>query len=251
MKYLIPLAMLLALPGCDKNSPEPQDSAMVTPSDGSTADKTLDYLDKPLTGSVNQHGLYKLVRSGGVVDDPDTNTGKVIAKPVIVLVESTERIPLIKGAQMYLQYRIKPLPDHPVYVDFRQVLKHPEMTLPDGSVATGSDIPFKGKVSVNQSIGYVGYGFDEDYELVEGDWVFEVWYQDKKLVEQTFTTYWPDAEERAVLETRLAPSQGGRVPPRTTPLPEKDWPLKIEYDIGDNPELKDVVPLTEPSGTTD
>ena len=215
---------------------------MVMPSDEGAADKAPAYLDKPLTGKVNQHGLYRLLRSGGVVDDPNTSTGKVTAKPVIQLVESTERIPLLKGAQMYLQYRIKPFPDRPAWVDFRQVLKHPEMTLPDGSVSTGSDISFKGKVSANQSIGYIGYGFDEDYELVEGDWVFEVWYQDKKLVEQTFTTYWPDKEETATLESRLAPSKrkGGQVRSSPTPLAEKDWPLEIEYDISDNPVLKSV-----------
>lgn len=252
MKYLIPMALLFALLGCDRNSPAAQDSAMMTPSDEGAADKIPAYLDKPLTGRVNQRGLYKLVRSGGVVDDPNTSTGKIIAKPVIQLVKSTERIPLIKGAQMYLQYRIKPFPDRPVYVDFRQVLKHPEMTLPDGAVSTGADIPFKGKVSVNQSIGYIGYGFDEDYELVEGDWVFEIWYQDKKLVEQTFTTYWPK-EETATLETSLAPSKrkGAQVRSSTTSLAEKDWPKEIEYDVENDPLLKDVVPIKEPPETTD
>ena len=28
-------------------------------------------------------------------------------------------------------------------------------------------------------IAYTGYGLDEDYELVEGDWIFEIWYQDE------------------------------------------------------------------------
>ncbi len=242
MKYLIPFLVVLALLGCDNNPGESRDRV--------TKDAE-SYLDKPLTGMVNQHGLYKLLRSGGVVDDPNTNTGKVIAKPVIQLVKTTERIPLIKGAQMYLQYRITPFPDRPAWVDFRQVLKHPKMTLPDGSVSTGFDKPFKGKVSVNQSIGYVGYGFDEDYELVEGDWVFAVWYQDRKMVEQTFTTYWPDKEEAASLEAKLAALKRKEAQVRTAPVPEKDWPVKIEYDISDNPALKDVVPLKESPGTSD
>jgi len=245
MKYLIPITVILALLGCDNNSGRSQDGDRVASKDATS------YLDKPLTGKIIQHGLYKLIRSGGVVDDPNTNTGKVIAKPVLQQVNSSERIPLIKGAQMYLKYRIKPFPDRPAWVDLKQVLKHPEMTLPDGTVSTGSDITFKSKVTANQSIGYVGYGFDEDYELLEGDWVFEVWYQDKKLVEQTFTTYWPDKEETATLESRLAPSTRKAMQARTTPLPEKDWPMAITYDIGDDPILKDVVPLTELPETTD
>jgi hypothetical protein len=78
------------------------------------------------------------------------------------------------------------------------------MTLPDGSVSTGSDYVIKGRVSVNQVIAYTGYGLDEDYELVEGDWVFEIWYQEMKMIEQKFTTYWPDKEEIAALEPLLA-----------------------------------------------
>jgi hypothetical protein len=31
--------------------------------------------------------------------------------------------------------------------------------------------------------------------MVEGDWTFEIWYQGEKVIEQTFTTYWPDEEE--------------------------------------------------------
>jgi len=245
MKHLIPFLFLLTLPGCGNQAGEPKES------NKAASDSATSYLDKPITGKLIQHGLYKLLRSGGVVDNPKTGTGKVVAKPVIQLVESTERIPLIKGAQMYLQYRIRPFPDNPVYVDFRQVLKHPEMTLPDGSVSTGSDIPFKGKVSANQSIGYIGYGFDEDYELVEGNWVFEVWYQDKKLVEQTFTTYWPGKEAAATLASRLAPSKGDGMPVPATPLPEKDWPRERVYDLGKNPALKDVVPLNAAPGATE
>jgi hypothetical protein len=30
--------------------------------------------------------------------------------------------------------------------------------------------------------------------MVEGEWVFQLWFDDKKLVEQTFTTYWPEKE---------------------------------------------------------
>jgi hypothetical protein len=50
-----------------------------------------------------------------------------------------------------------------------------------------------------------GYGFDEDYELLEGDWVSEIWHEDRKLIEQRFTTYQPDSEETATLMSVFAP----------------------------------------------
>ena len=203
MKHLILVAMLLALTGCEQHPPDQTNSAAAPASGKQSAATTSDYVARPLQGKVSQRGLYRMVRSGGVVSDPKTTTGKVIAKPVIQLVKSTQRIPLMKGAQMYLQYRIWSFPDQLAYVDLRRVLKHPEMTLPDGSTTTGSDFMVKRKVSSNHVIVYTGYGFDDDYELVEGDWTFEIWYKDEKLVEQTFTTYWPDKEEIAELKTVL------------------------------------------------
>lgn len=210
MKILIPLFILFALCGCERNS----------------TDSAASYLNKPLTGKVSQPGLYRLVRSGGVVNDPNTSTGKAMSKPVVERVKLTLRIPLIKSAQMYFQYRIWPLPDQPAYVDLRRVLKHPAMTLPDGSVSTGSDYMIKGRVSVNQVIAYTGYGLDEDYELVEGDWVFQIWHKDKKLIEQTFTTYRPNEAEQAELKSLLMKQT--LTQPETTqePYSRFNWPGK-------------------------
>ena len=246
MKYLIPFLFLLTLLGCDNQTGGSKDSNKVAP------EKAASYLDKPVRGAVNQRGLYKLLRSGGIVDDPNTSTGKAVASPVIQQVKSTERIPLIKGAQMYLQYRIWYLPDQPILVDLRRVLKHPEMTLPDGSVSTGSDSPMKGKVSVNQAIGYTGYGFDEDYELVEGDWIFEIWHQDKKLLEQKFTTYWPDEEEMAELKQMLAPQKSlvKMASPDNKGDPRLNWP-RVTIDIGEDPVPEPTVSSSNSSDNSD
>jgi hypothetical protein len=227
MKYLIPVAMLLALGGCERNAPGSPDSTGDAVSlDSLPAKKAPEDPDQALKWHVGRAGLYRLVRSGGIIDDPGTSTGKSVLKPVVELVRSTDRIPLIKGVQMYLQYRIWPLPEQTAWADLRRVLKHPAMTLPDGSVSTGSDYMIKGKVSAGQAIGYTGYGLDEDYELVEGGWVFEIWYRDSKLVEQTFTTYRPDEEERAKLEPILALGNKaiGQNAPTGKPFSRFDWP---------------------------
>jgi hypothetical protein len=195
MKPFIFIAVLFLLAGCSDRAADQQmknaDSGIVS------------FIDKPLQGKVNQRGLYRMVRSGGVVDDDKTTTGKVISNPVIQQVESTERIPLVIGAQMYLQYKLWSLPNRPAYVDLRRVLIHPDMRLPDGSISTGSDFIVKRKVSSNHIIVYTGYGFDEEYELVEGEWTFQIWYRDKKLVEQKFITYWPDEKKLAALKLKL------------------------------------------------
>ena len=69
------------------------------------------------------------------------------------------------------------------------------MTLPDGSITTGSNYTVTRKIKLGQVNSYDAYGFHEDYELVDGKWIFQLWSGDKMLVEQTFTTYWPDDED--------------------------------------------------------
>jgi len=34
---------------------------------------------------------------------------------------------------------------------------------------------------------FYGYAFDEAWEIIPGDWVFEVWHQDARLIRKTFT----------------------------------------------------------------
>ena len=152
MKYLIPIVLLVALWGYEKNSSESNGNSERVALPAKLVGDLPDSSSKPIKGKVSQPGLYRLVRSGGIINDPSTSTGKSVSKPVVELVKSTQRIPLIKGAQMYLQYRIWPLPGQPAYADLRRVLKHPKITLPNGKTSTGSDFYIKGRISVNQAI---------------------------------------------------------------------------------------------------
>jgi len=151
---------------------------------------------KPLWSRISKAGLFRVVRSGGIVENPNSSTGKILSKPVIELIKITDRIPLIKDTQMSLQYRIGNVPDDVYWLDLRRVLKHPKMTLPDGTTTTGSDYMIKGKASVGQVVAYTGYSLNEDYEMLEGDWTFQIWHENNMLIEQTFTTYWPDEAEK-------------------------------------------------------
>ena len=188
MKWLLPLVVSLFLPGCDRDITGSLESGQLTNKEPAYAARA----ELAPVGKVIKAGLFKMVRSGGLVDSPDSSTGKAHARPVIQLVKQTDRIPLVKNAHMSFQYRIWGLPERPVYIDLRRVLIHPPMTLPDGTVSTGSDYNIKGHVSIGQVIAYTGYGLNEDYEMVEGDWLFQIWFGDALLVEQTFTTYWPE-----------------------------------------------------------
>ena len=90
---------------------------------------------------------------------------------------------------MAYQYRLSNLPGKRT-VKLRRVLQHPEFKLPDGTTSTGSDFMINRKLERGEVFAYDAYALNEDYEMVEGEWVFQIWFEDKMLVEKTFTTYW-------------------------------------------------------------
>lgn len=198
MKRLIAFALAVVMTGCgqsDQTAAARQNPA-ITADDANTAAQAAAPAqvagDNDPRAQVFQFGIYKATQKGQIVDSSATDTGKVVRKPVLEHVSMTNRIPLVKDTYFGFQYRLWNLPPEvmikPV-MDLRKVLIHPEMTLPDGSKTTGWDQTFKGKVKSQQVIGFDGYAFNEDYELVEGDWIFQVWYKDKKLIERKFVSY--------------------------------------------------------------
>jgi hypothetical protein len=224
MKYLAVLALALALVGCEGGSDASgkQDKAeragdaqiaSLSPKDTAeppTAAKT-DAQQGPKAKSI-QFGLYKATREGRITTSAEANTGKVVRSPVLEQVKMTDRVPLVKDTYFGYQYRIWNLPPEvlakPV-MELRKVLIHPEMTLPDGSTTTGWDKPHRGKVKTGQVIEFDGYAFNEDYELVEGDWIFQIWYGDQKLVERKFVTYWPEEDQTEQQEQAETEAPGG------------------------------------------
>ncbi len=204
MKYLITCLIAAVLVGCDQSP----DTAGKPDADSGTADTAIataadqaaeaapETVKDPI-GRIIEFGVYNAIRKGRVRDEMTTNTGKVVNLPVLELAEQTDRIPLVKETYFAYRFRLMNFPKQEAKkpaIELRKVLVHPEMTLPDGSTATGSDRTFKGRAFAGQVIGFDGYAFNEDYELVEGDWTFQIWFQDHLMVEQTFTTYWPEEE---------------------------------------------------------
>jgi len=179
MKYVLMFLLAMFSIGCEQ-SPETTNATAVV---------------KKANGKVFEYGIYNAQRKGRIRTDIATNTGKVITKPVLKLSETTNRIPLLKNTYFAYRFRLLDLPKEEVKkptVNIRKVLIHPKMTLPDGSTSTGWDRVVRARTSISQVIAFDGYAFNEDYELVEGDWVFQIWFKNQKLVEQKFTTYYSE-----------------------------------------------------------
>lgn len=145
-------------------------------------------------GKATRYGMFKERIKGRLLQDPNAGTGKVIRGSTLEFIEGdTRRIPLRKGVRFGYRYWLKVNPDQQRPA-FRRVLIHPVMTLPDASKVSRSERTITKKATHGIVTAIDAYALSEDYELVEGDWTFQLWYQDKLLVEQTFTTYWPAVE---------------------------------------------------------
>jgi hypothetical protein len=108
----------------------------------------------------------------------------------IRFMEYTTDIPAELGVNFGFQYIINSSPrGRPIRVT--TVIKFPEGGLqrPGARLYTESrDI--HDVIIGNKSLH--GYGFDEEWEMVPGIWVFELWYKNARLIKKTFTIYSPD-----------------------------------------------------------
>jgi hypothetical protein len=190
------LAVILVssvLAGCDQKPAENGQPVKAEPA--AKQEKAPDYP----RGRATLYGIFGERSRGRVVEGSDTSTGKVIRGMKVEFQEETTQIPLRKGVIFGYRYWLKLAPDQR-RPEFKRVLIHPPMTLPDGSTVARSERMIR-KKSIQGIVTSIDlYALSEDYELVEGDWTFQIWYGDKMLAEQRFTTFQPEEEAPADAE---------------------------------------------------
>jgi hypothetical protein len=145
-------------------------------------------------GKATKYGLFHERGRGVVQDNATTSTGKIIRGATLEFAENTDRIPLHKGVHFGYRYWLKFAPEQ-ARPAFKRVLIHPEMTLPNGSKVIRSERTIRKKATHGIVTAIDAYALSEDYELVEGEWTFQLWHGDKMLAEQKFTTYWLEEEK--------------------------------------------------------
>ena len=102
----------------------------------------------------------------------------------VQFVDITSEIPAILGLDFGLEYVINTRPrGRPIEVT--TVIRFPEPGLirPNGKVYHESRETYK---TVVGEPALHGYGFDERWEMVTGEWVFEVWHKKARLVRKRF-----------------------------------------------------------------
>lgn len=188
MKYLILLLLVVSIVATASLQPE---ATFDRPS--ADVQNPVNTQDEPSYphGKSTRYGLFKQRISGRVIKDPDTNTGKLIRGSTLEFAgNDTERVPLRQGVRFGYRYWLKLPPDQKRH-SLKRVLIHPEMILPDGSTVSRSERTINKHATHGIVTSIDAYAFSEEYELVEGEWIFQLWYHENMLVEQKFIAFEP------------------------------------------------------------
>ena len=133
-------------------------------------------------------GTYT-AESGQRVCAPGTPTGmsQIIRSDTVRFTSASHTVPARLGVRFGLRFVVTGLPASTT-VNFRKIVAFPPMRKPDGTVTKGYERTVSYKTDAEGAVtnAIEGYGFDYPYEIVPGEWRFELWYGDRKVTEQVF-----------------------------------------------------------------
>ncbi len=107
-------------------------------------------------------------------------------------IEFTRDIPASEGLGFGIEYVINTVPKgRPIAVTSTIHFPEPGLVRPNGKTYTTSTERIHTKIGEPT---FYGYGFDEDWEMVPGEWVFEIRHKNTLLVKKSFNVYLPETE---------------------------------------------------------
>lgn len=134
-------------------------------------------------------GIYQ-VTVGDIVADPEAPTGEAATPLTFALIEATASIPARIGIEFGAEYRVLGNPDG-ADVTLDIVTLYPAPGLADPRLAEPiRENRFQRTKKIGE-VEYVGYSFEDDWEMVAGTWTFQIWYDGRKLFDESFTVTEP------------------------------------------------------------
>jgi hypothetical protein len=132
---------------------------------------------------IMEFGIYT-GRRGKDVDRPEAAAGRTWEMHDYTSVTRTDRIPLTRGLTFGTKYIVQGSPSgRPITLTWVTRFPKKGVTTPQGVKATHDEHPWGATIGKPT---WRSYTFDHDWELVPGEWVFEFYYQGRKLAEKRF-----------------------------------------------------------------
>ena len=129
-----------------------------------------------------EHGIY----TTDITGQQSSSSGIVnqtVANAKLALTTTT--VAMQKGVEFGFRYRISGTPaDATVQIRKVVVFPAPGLTPPGKPTVRQNELP------LTRHIGgtfYAGYSLDDPFELVPGKWTFQLWWNNRKMAEQSFT----------------------------------------------------------------
>ena len=215
-----------------------------------------------IKASVLEYGYYQNTMPTQRIRNDDSPSGYERSGGEVRLAKQTQQIPMAKGLLFGFRFQVSGFPKDQVAAKLVLKVTHPEMVRPDGSKRNGYSYPIPMQVWDGKIIENTGYRFDKNFELVEGDWRFEYWHEDKMLFSQTFQVVKQvealplDLLREAKRQPATTPSTASSVvnnpaPPApvaqqpVVPQPVAQKPVP-QNPVPQQPEQKNVVKAAEP-----
>jgi len=130
-------------------------------------------------------GIYEIT-IGEETPNPDLPGDTIATVQGSKLIEATSTVQARLGLEFGYEYVVVGEPDG-ADVSLDAVYRFPSPGLKDPESAEPT---LESRVARKKKIGeptYIGYGFDNDWEIVPGTWTFEIWYEGRKLAGKSFT----------------------------------------------------------------
>jgi hypothetical protein len=134
-----------------------------------------------------EYGIIRPVGPFTQHSDPSAAAGFTSSGPGnSVFEQRTTRVPAKQGIAFGLRYRIENIAQGQAVV-VEEIIKHPPITKPDGTVVTEE----RTKDTVTPGVGYIDqkffYRLGQPYEVVSGDWSLAVAVNGSTAIDQHFT----------------------------------------------------------------
>ncbi len=139
------------------------------------------------SAEILEFGYYEVLSEGQRYEDQNITSGITQAGATVKLVQQTDIIPIEAGRLFGFHFQLKGFTGKED-IELREVVVHPRMTKPGQKASTGYETKLPLIIRSGELTDYTGYSLNHDFEMVAGEWRFELWYEDKKLLEQKFKT---------------------------------------------------------------